>query len=140
MAKADMHMEPTEGHVLHFDDGIPGFPASKRFALVEVAEGSVFQFLQSLDEPEVGMVVAVPWLFFPDYAPELSEIELQELGIERPEDAIIFCAVTLDADESVIFFNLLGPFVVNARTRRGRQIVLADSGYPVRAPVRLAVS
>ena len=131
-------LEVGEEKVLTFEDGIPGFPASTRYALVDVAEGSAFQFLQSLDESDVGMIVTVPWLWVPDYAPELSELERQELGIERVEDAIIFCAVTLVPESESFTLNLLGPFVVNHRTRRGRQVVLTDSGYPVRAPVSLA--
>lgn len=129
--------EISEEHVLHFVDGIPGFPSSRRFALVDVGEDSAFQYLQSLDESDVAMVVTVPWLFFPDYAPELSEVERGDLGLERPEDAVVFCAVTLEPDNDRIYLNLLGPFIVNAKTRQGKQIVLAHSGYPVRAPIEL---
>lgn len=124
-------------HILTFEDGIPGFPGSRRFVLVEVAEDSAFQLLQSVDEPDVALVVTVPWIFFPDYAPELSELERAALGIERREDAIVFCPVTLDAEHETVFLNLLAPFVVNAATRRGRQVILLESGYPVRAPVKL---
>ena len=130
-------VDVSDDRVLHFEEGIPGFPGSKRFALVNVAEDSAFQLLQSLDEPGVSMIVTVPWLFFPDYAPELSELERTELELEGKEDAVIFSAVTLDAEQSAIYLNLLGPFVVNSRTRRGRQVVLSDSGYPVRASAQL---
>jgi flagellar assembly factor FliW len=130
-------VEVSEGDVLHFEDGIPGFAGSTRFALLNVSEDSAFQLLQSLDEPDVAMIVTVPWLFFPDYAPELSELERQELELDAKEDAVIFSAVTLDADHGAVYLNLLGPFVVNVRTHRGRQVVLADSGYPVRAEARL---
>ena len=130
-------VDVAEESVLVFEEGIPGFPGSRRFALVNVADDSAFQLLQSLDEPDVAMIVTVPWLFFPEYAPELSELERRELQLEGKEDAVIFSAVTLDADQSTISLNLLGPFVVNAKTRRGRQVVLADSGYPVRATATL---
>lgn len=50
---------------------------------------------------------------------------------------MIFCPVTLDSAQRTVYLNLLGPFVVNARTNAGRQIVLTDSGYPVRAPVQI---
>jgi flagellar assembly factor FliW len=130
-------LDVGEESVLRFEEGIPGFPASRRFALVNVAEDSAFQLLQSLDEPDVAMIVTVPWLFFPDYAPELSELERTELELEGKEDVVIFSAVTLDAESSTVHLNLLGPFVVNAKTRRGRQVVLADSGYPVRASAKL---
>jgi flagellar assembly factor FliW len=79
--------------------------------------------------------VAIPWLFFPDYTPELSDIDQTGLGIEQEEDAIVFCAVTLDADTRTASMNLLGPFVVNVNNRRGRQIVLTDQDYPLRAPL-----
>lgn len=128
---------PAE-QVLQFPDGIPGFARSRRFVLVELAEDSAFQILQSLDEPEVSLVVGVPWLFFPDYAPVLGEDDRRDLGISSPEDAIVFCAVALDDDSDQVYLNLLGPFVVNATTRLGRQVVLADPAQPVRAPVALA--
>lgn len=124
-------------HVLEFGDGIPGFPRAHRFVLRDLTDDGPFQMLESLDQPDLSMVVAVPWLFFPDYAPELAAEDQEDLGIERPEDAIVFCTVTADLDEEAVYLNLLGPFVVNARTRQGRQVVLADTSQPVRARVAL---
>ena len=129
----DTHIDPNR--VLRFRDGIPGFPDCESFVLVSLAEDSAFQQLQSLDDPDLSLIVCVPWLFFPDYAPELSAIEQEELGIEELGDAVVFCAVNLDDDG--VYVNLLGPFVVNAATREGRQLVLAGSEYPVRVPIEL---
>ena len=81
-------VDVSDDRVLHFEEGIPGFPGSKRFALVNVAEDSAFQLLQSLDEPGVSMIVTVPWLFFPDYAPELSELERGSLGAAPAPQAL----------------------------------------------------
>src|SRR5690606_37766613 len=81
---------PPEISALHFPDGIPGFPHLTEFTLVEVVEDGAFQLLQSLEDEDVAMVVCVPWLFFPDYAPEISEEDQEALGLERPEDAIVF--------------------------------------------------
>jgi len=134
---SDAPAVPAE-QVLHFPDGIPGFPRSRRFVLADIAEDSAFQILQSLDEPEVSLVVSVPWLFFPDYAPVLDETDQRDLGISSPDDAIVFCAVAVDETGEQVYLNLLGPFVVNAATRQGRQVVLSDSSLPVRAPVALA--
>ena len=130
-----------EEKVISFDDGIPGFPSSRRFVLVDLVPDSAFQLLQSVDTPDVSMIVTVPWLFFPDYAPELSDVEQQSLAVERPEDAVVFCSVLLSPDDKdTVYVNLMGPFVVNPKTRRGCQLVLADSGYPLRAPVKLPAS
>jgi flagellar assembly factor FliW len=138
--------EPTEPatdadqHVLTFPDGIPGFPDAERFMLVELVEDGAFQQLQSLDDPDVSLIVCVPWLFFPDYAPVLSDAEQEQLGIETQEDAIVFCPVSLEPATNEVFLNLLGPFVVNSRTRIGRQLVLAGSDYEARTPVELTVA
>lgn len=129
--------------ILHFADGIPGFPRSRRFVLVDMVEGadaggeSAFQLLQSLDEPEVSIIVTVPWLFFPDYDFELSELEQTELGITAVEETVVFSPVTLDAEQQRIYLNLLGPIVINSSTRQGRQVVLVDTDLPVRAAVEL---
>ncbi len=127
-----------EEKVVTFPDGLPGLPGYEHFVLVEIVEDGVFQRLQSIDDSDVAMYVCVPWLFFPDYAPELAPAEQEDLGIERVEDALVFCPVTLDPDAGRVYVNLLGPFVVNAGTRRGRQLVLAGSDYPTRAPIELA--
>ena len=130
--------EIPEDKVILFDEGIPGLPECHRFVILDLAPDSAFQVLQSVDTPEVSMIVTVPWLFFPDYAPELSDMEQASLGIDGPEDVALFCSVVLAPDEKdTVFVNLMGPFVVNPNTRRGSQFVLATSGYPLRAPVKL---
>ncbi len=130
--------EVSADRVLEFPDGIPGFPGYERFVLVEELGDGVFQRLQSLDDPDLAMYVCSPWLFFPDYAPEVGPAEQEDLALQRAEDALVFCPVTIDPAAMRIYVNLLGPFVVNAETRRGRQLVLAGSDYPTRAPVDLA--
>ena len=125
---------------LHFPEGLPGLPDLERFVIVELREDGAFQQLQSLDNIDVSMIVCVPWLFFPDYAPILSDIEQAELGLESAEDAVLFVPVSFDAETRQVFLNLLGPFVVNAKTRVGRQLVLTGTDYSTRTPIELPVT
>lgn len=134
--------EPSEhkailDKALHFPDGLPGLPDLENFVVVELREDGAFQQLQSLDNIDVSMIVCVPWLFFPDYAPVLSDLEQAELELEKAEDAVLFVPVTIDPDSHQVFLNLLGPFVVNATTRTGRQLVLTGTSYTTRAPIEL---
>ncbi len=131
---------PEDIRAIEFEEGIPGFPDVTRFVLVDIVDDGAFQTFQSVDDPSVGFVVAVPWLFFPDYAPVLTDVDQQGLDIERQEDAVVFCPVTVDGAASKAYMNLMGPFVVNVRTMRGRQIVLIDQELPLRAelPLNLA--
>jgi len=122
---------------LHFPDGLPGLPDLEHFVIVELREDGAFQQLQSLDNIDVSMIVCVPWLFFPDYAPVLSDIEQAELELESADDAVLFVPVSFDRDTRQVFLNLLGPFVVNSRTRKGRQIVLTGTDYTTRTQIEL---
>lgn len=142
VADDEHSMSDTDDQVLVLERGIPGLTETERFVLSDLGDDgeSAFQLLTSVEDPDVAMIVAVPWLFFPEYSPELPDGERDALAISTPEEAIVFCPVTLDSENEQIHLNLLGPFVVNAQTRRGRQVVLADSEWPVRAAVDLDLS
>lgn len=135
-----MTADSTEdGATILFEDGIPGFPDAHRFTIVEMVDDGAFQLLQSDDDPDLVLVVAVPWLFFPDYSPELSDLDQAGLAIESTEDAVLFCPVTIDGENRSAWMNLLGPFVVNVHTRRGRQLVLTEQDFPVRAKLPVEI-
>lgn len=123
--------------VLTFPDGIPGFPSATRWVLTDLVDDGAFQLLQSADDPDLAMVVGAPWLFFPDYAPDLDDDEIHALGIDVPEDAVLFCSVTLPEEGEGPTMNLLGPFVVNRHTQVGRQVVLGVDDAQVRTPLPL---
>ncbi len=129
-------IEASEAPVLTFDEGIPGFRRSRRFRLSEPQPDSAFQVLESLDEEGVALLVTEPWLFFPDYAFDLPDGDREALGLERPEDAVVRVAVTVDGEHRTARANLRAPFVLNAQTRRGRQVVL-DDDQPLRAALPL---
>jgi flagellar assembly factor FliW len=126
-------VEVDESKILTFPEGLLGFPADQRFALVDASDDATYFWLQSLDDSRLAFLAAVPWAFFPDYSPELSEADQAALGITDPSQALVFCLLTF-TDEAVTA-NLLGPLVVNAETRHGRQIVLGASDYSARVPL-----
>lgn len=126
---------PASEKTLRFPEGIAGFPQARSFVLQDLDEEGTFQLLECVEEPELSMVVCVPWLLFPDYAPEVDEATQAALGLGRPEDAIVFVTVTVEPEEESLYCNLLGPFVVNAASREGRQVVQHDLNLPVRASV-----
>lgn len=128
-------LEIEEDRVLQFDDGLLGFPEAKRFAMLDTHDTGVYFWLQSLDDPGLAFLSVVPWSFFPDYEPHLPEGEQASLGLRSASEAIVLCLLTVQRDQEAITANLLGPLVVNGTTRKGRQVVLAESGYPVRAPL-----
>lgn len=135
-----MLSETTAAHadadlaVLRFRDGIPGFPGAVHFALSDLTDEGTFQLLTCLDDPDLTIVVASPWLFFPDYAPDVPTADSNSLDLADPGDVALFCSVVADDDVDRIALNLRAPFVANARTLVARQVVLEED-LPLRAYV-----
>jgi flagellar assembly factor FliW len=128
-------LEVDTTRILSFPEGILGFPQAKRFALVDSTDTGTYFWLQSLDDPALAFLAVVPWAFFPDYQIDLPPNEESALGLGSEADVMVLCLLTVVREQNLITANLLGPLIVNTETRVGRQIVLADSGYPVRAPL-----
>ncbi|QGG94662.1 flagellar assembly protein FliW [Actinomarinicola tropica] len=125
-------VEIDDTKVLSFPDGLLGFPDVTRFALVDAGDDATYFWLQSLDDPQLAFLATVPWPFFPEYEPVLSDSDQDALDLQDPGDAMVLCLLTISDD--AVTANLLGPLVVNAVSRTGRQVVL-DGDLPTRAPL-----
>lgn len=129
-------VEVDDSKVLTFDDGLLGFPGVRRFALIDAGDDATYFWLQAIDDPQLAFLAVVPWAFYPEYEPELSDSDQELLALADASDALVLCLLTV-ADE-VITANLLGPLVVNAHTRSGRQVVLGNTDYSARVPLAAA--
>jgi flagellar assembly factor FliW len=126
-------IEVDDTTIVDIPEGLLGFPQATRFVLVAAEDTGLYSWLQSVDHPDVSFLAVVPNPFFPDYEPDLPDDDCQALELERPDDAQVLCLVTI-GDE--VTANLLGPVVVNVRTRLGRQVVLAHQDLTTAAPIR----
>jgi flagellar assembly factor FliW len=136
-AIADQSLAPASvaSATLAFPDGLVGCQDWKNFVLLtEDDENLPVACLQSLDQPLVRLLVTDPRLVEASYTVPLSDDDRASLEIGPSESAALYCTLTIGAD-GLITANLLGPLVINTRTRRGRQLVLTDSGYSARHPV-----
>lgn len=129
-------VEINEDEILHFESGIPGFSDLQKFALLSLDADLPLAVLQSIEEQEIGFVVAYPFAFKKDYTFDISEEDKEELQIEKEEDVIAYSIVTLKESFPESTLNLLAPVVINATKKYGKQIVLQDNEkYPLRYPV-----
>lgn len=51
--------------IIHFPEGLPAFEAEKKFILIPLDEESPFFYLQSTQTPDVCLLTADPFVFFP---------------------------------------------------------------------------
>jgi flagellar assembly factor FliW len=116
---------------------LAGFPACRSYALVEhdnstgSASRSVFWF-QAVEPPFHAFVVSDPWSVFPDYAPEVSDIDAGQLELTSFEDARVYCILTIPPNPSEISVNLRAPLVINVARRLCKQVVLLNEEYHTR--------
>jgi len=116
-----------------FSPGLYGFPEIKRYVVTEVpGGGDVFKLLVALDQPELGFTLVYPFAFFPDYAPDLPDADVQELGVEKAEDILVMCIANVPQQFKDSTANLKAPVVFNPHTRKARQIILTDERYTTR--------
>jgi flagellar assembly factor FliW len=135
-AIADQSTDATaNSQILAFPEGLVGCQDWKNFVLLSDDEENLpVACLQSVDQPRVRLLVTDPRLIDNNYSIDLTEDDYSTLGVQNADDTALFCTLSVTEDGSITA-NLLGPLVVNKRTRRGRQVVLSDSGYSTRHPV-----
>lgn len=126
-AATDQAMQPD---IIRFETGILGFEAVKEYRLVS-GDGP-FRILQAEGVPDLGFVVTDPWLFRPDYAPEIWEDDETALELTAQDRVDVWVIVTLAKDPQAMTANLQAPLVVNARTGAARQVVQREGAYGTR--------
>lgn len=132
-------VEVQQSEILTFEQGLPGFPDYKKFILLALDADVPLALLQSVEESEIGFVVAYPFAFKTDYSFDLSEEDKEQLKIEREEDVLVYTIITLKESFEESTLNLLAPIVINNRTKLAKQIVLQDNEeHPLRYPVGAA--
>ncbi len=130
-------IECDEDVVMHFHDGLLGFPGACRYILLEHdADGSPFRWLQSLDDPELAFIVIDPLLVEPRYQYEIDRDTATLIGTDDPGRCAALAIIRVPRQAPVqMSVNLKAPLVINAENRRGRQLVLGSSVYAINTPL-----
>lgn len=123
-------IEIAPDRVINFPRGLLGFQQHKRYALLQPNDDACFFWLQCLEDPALAFVVTDPNIFIKEYSVPIRGEQMEDLGLERLEDAQVF--VIVNKVGGVLTANLQGPLVVNTVSRTGDQFVLADKKWTTR--------
>lgn len=119
--------------VLDFPDGLFGFPDEKKFLLLPFSgsQGNML-CLQSIAAPAPAFILMNPFSLKPDYAPELTDQELQMMGVTRSQELCyyVMCTARQPVGQSTV--NLRCPVVVNPDLHRAIQVILDTKEYHMR--------
>jgi flagellar assembly factor FliW len=121
--------------LFQFPEGLHGFERHQEYVLVPAKRNGFF-WLQSAEEPGLAFLLVDPFLVHDGFEVDLGAGDQVFLELQQPDDALVLTVVTLPSSKhGEMTTNLRGPLVLNVRTRKGRQVVRADEGYSLKAPV-----
>jgi flagellar assembly factor FliW len=126
--KAYGQMEADERQRIRFPSGLPGFEKFKEFVLLD-ARQEPFYYLQSLEVAEIAFILVDPFLFRADYELDISNEEMRTIGVASPAEVLVFAIVTVPPDGGPMTANLMGPILINRKTRAAMQAVLSDARW-----------
>jgi len=119
-------------NIITVPEGIPGFPHSKRYVMLENDKDSPFKWLQSIDESDLAFIIINPLYFKADYKIRIDHRDISILEPFDLDDMLVMVIVTIQRDPKQITANLKGPLIINPKNRLAKQVVLVDSEYPTR--------
>lgn len=124
-------IEIDEKQKVVIPQGLFGFEEYNDFAVLD-AEHQPFLWLQSVDDKEVAFILINPFFFRKDYEVNIINEDLAEIGLDSPENALIFVIVTIPHDGGPMTANLQGPLIVNKENMTGMQAILSDNKWRTR--------
>ena len=124
--------------IIHFVNGLVGFPHMTDFALIHDAEasnGKGIQWLQSMQEGNFAMPVLNPLQIFDEYNPTVEDELLAPLGEMGADDMLVFVTVTVPSDVTKMTANLKGPIIVNVNNCKACQVIAEGDKCEVKYPI-----
>ena len=125
--------EVSEELIVQFPEGLPGFEDQKQFAFLPYTvdeDNSPFAYMQSVQDPDLTLLLADPFLFFKHYSLNLNDEDAAQLGLSDSEEtAGVYGVVEVPEKIDQMTVNLVAPIVVNWKEQKGMQIILDRSPY-----------
>lgn len=123
-------IEVRSDQIISLEPGLLGFTQYHRYVLIEHHQEAPFLWLQCLDKSDLAFVVIDPRYLLSDYQPGPPAQIMRDLGAESPEDLKFLVILTIPPGKPQdMTANLMGPVVINLRTRQGRQLVVEAPHY-----------
>lgn len=128
-------IEVPDAIILHFEQGMIGFPEHTEYVLLKQRTDSVFMWLHSTTDPALAFPVVLPWAFHWEYEVKLGDEDLESIEVSNASQISIMCVVNVGSDVRRGTINLFSPIVINNDTRLARQVINTADGYSTRDPL-----
>ncbi|MGE6257333.1 flagellar assembly protein FliW [Heyndrickxia sporothermodurans] len=135
LTKYQGEVEVENEQIIHFSNGIPGFPFEKEFLILPLPDNEIFFTLQSVNTPGLAFIVTNPFNFFKEYQFSLDEQTIEQLDINDVKDVQIMTILTVQDPFIKSTANLQGPIVINTKNKQSKQVILNNLSYHTKHPL-----
>ncbi len=127
-------LEYRSEDVVVLPDGLVGMPHLRNWLIMDMGQDQAMKWFQSLDRGDFGFPVTQPYFFLDDYQVDLGPEDRSRIGNTDPEDLVVMIITTVHPGGDKVTGNMLAPLVLDASTRRGRQLTL-EGEYDMRQEI-----
>lgn len=118
---------------IHIINGLIGFESYTEYLPIPFHEDNDSLIsLQSLEDETLSFILMNPFGIFPDYTPNLSRQDMDELKAESADDISYYVISVIRDSVAESTVNLKAPLIVNALNRQAKQIILEQTEYTFR--------
>lgn len=123
-------IEIDKTNIITFPNGLLAFEDYNKFIIIDSPDEQVpFRWLQSVDEPELAFVIINPFVFKKDYEFDIPESVIKKLKIDDSKDVVVHTIVVVPENINNMTANLVGPIIINIKSKLGKQIIIDNKGY-----------
>ena len=129
-------IEVTDDDVLEFIGGVPGFDGTKYVILNNSnQENNPFVWLQSMEDPNIALVLVNTFMLYPDYAPDVDDELLKDLEFSQREELVVFNVMVIPEKVEDMTVNLKAPIIINNTNHKAIQVICDNSDYEIKHKV-----
>lgn len=123
--------------IFFFEKGIYGFEQIKKFIIAPASDtgDNPIYIMTSVEDKSIRFLLIPPVFVDGAYDMVIEDDDAKSLGIEKPEDVMVFSIVSVGRDKKSMTTNLKSPIVLSISTMKGKQVILEKSNYSIRHPL-----
>jgi len=112
---------------LHLKDGLAPLKQACEFTLRAEEDAPPFLRIECLTL-DLSYVLIDPFLLMPEYAPEFSDADCEEIGLAASDKPLVLAIVNFSRGAEHATANLVGPLLVHPQTGKAKQVIVMNSG------------
>ena len=125
-------IEVADGDIIRLVAPPPGFSTLHEAVLLPIDDTGIFVWVQSVSGDDIAFLAVNPFVYHPGYDVQVPTSDAERLDARPADELVVYTLVTIR--EGAPTTNLAAPLVINARNRRGLQVIL-EADLPLRAPL-----